>query len=307
MSEQEEKFDFDECFERLTTNKPFYWQKQLFQRIIKGDFPDICDVPTGLGKTSVLAIWILALAETINEKNRPIPLRLAYVVDRRVIVDQSTEEAETIIKKMEEAETAEKNPIKKLAQRIRQSTFTQDGPLIALSSLRGQKAEDREWCLDPSRPAIIIGTVDMIGSRLLFSAYGRVGRNHKSLQAGLLGQDTLVIIDEAHLSPAFVQTMKEIKKAIHQYELIRPFYMMQLSATIPSTVNDDSSTPPGAGSEQIIEKRINFKDKESFLDFDLQEENKNPEAKKRLNAKKNLEWLFFEWISSEAKKQKKEI
>jgi len=70
-----------------------------------------------------------------------------------------------------------------------------DEPL-AISTLRGQFADNREWSADPSRPAVICGTVDMIGSRLLFSGYG-VGFKSRPLHAGFLGQDALLIHDEA--------------------------------------------------------------------------------------------------------------
>jgi CRISPR-associated endonuclease/helicase Cas3 len=45
-------------------------------------------LPTGLGKTSIIAIWLIALT------NRPevTPRRLVYVVNRRTVVDQTTTE-----------------------------------------------------------------------------------------------------------------------------------------------------------------------------------------------------------------------
>jgi len=42
---------------------------------------------------------------------------------------------------------------------------------LAISTLRGEFADNGEWRIDPARPAVIVGTVDMIGSRLLFSGY----------------------------------------------------------------------------------------------------------------------------------------
>src|SRR5262249_21972179 len=44
--------------------------------------------------------------------------------------------------------------------------------VAAVGTLRGQFADNREWSADPARPAVNVGTVDMIGSRLLFSGYG---------------------------------------------------------------------------------------------------------------------------------------
>jgi CRISPR-associated endonuclease/helicase Cas3 len=261
-------FDFEKYFDELTGNAPFDWQSRLFQKFINGDFPDACDIPTGLGKTFVMAIWLLALACLLEKKDRKIPLRLVYVVDRRVIVDQATVEAESLLKKLTEALSDESNPLHSLAQTFRAASMKGRESLIALSTLRGQKADNREWCLDPSRPAIIIGTVDMIGSRLLFFGYGKVGINHRSLQAGLLGQDTFVVIDEAHLSPVFVSTLLDIKRAINQTSSLRPFHVMSLSATLSG---------PGKN-----------------LAIDEQKEFQNEKARLRLNAKKQIEFLPFD-------------
>ncbi len=282
------EIDFIGCFQKLTDNKPFHWQQEMYKRFLDNDLPDKCDVPTGLGKTSSIAIWLLALGEALIKKQKPrrIPLRLIYVVDRRVIVDQSTDEVMRVVERLTEAEKeadTNKNPLSKIAVAIRNAAFVKDGPLVSISTLRGQMAENREWCLDPSRPAIIIGTVDMVGSRLLFSAYGGVGRSHKSLQAGLLATDSLILIDEAHLSPSFVETVNDIKKVVNEHpDLVSPLKVIPLSATIPSKESD----------EQASEKSL----------FNKEEELKNDIAKARLTAEKKIELIH---IAPTEKKNKK--
>jgi CRISPR-associated endonuclease/helicase Cas3 len=271
--------NFRDGFKHLTEYDPFDWQERLFQKFLNGDFPDACDVPTGLGKTSVMAIWLIALGHLLKEKDRKIPLRLVYVVDRRVIVDQATDEAEKLWKALRQALSDTSSPLHPLAQTLREGSMKGNESLIALSTLRGQKADNREWCLDPSRPAIIVGTVDMIGSRLLFSGYGKVGINHRSLQAGLLGQDTLVVIDEAHLSPVFVATLLDIKQAVQRTHSLRPFHVMSLSATLG-----------GHGSK--------------ILALDERRELQNEQARLRLNAKKQIEFLPFNQ-TAKAKEGKK--
>lgn len=273
-------FDFRDYFKNLTEYDPFDWQERLFQKFLCGDFPDACDVPTGLGKTSVITIWLVALGCLLRDKDRKLPLRLVYVVDRRVIVDQATDEAERLLEKLTEGAKDVSSPLYALAQTFREASMRGNESLIALSTLRGQKADNREWCLDPSRPAIIIGTVDMIGSRLLFSGYGKVGINHRSLQAGLLGQDTLVVIDEAHLSPVFVSTLLEIEQAIHQTVPLRPFHVISLSATLSGTGK--------------------------VLAIDEQKELQNEQARLRLNAKKQIEFLPFNQ-TAKAKEGKKAL
>lgn len=261
-------FDFRDCFSALTDNVPFDWQERLFHKFLAGEFPDACDIPTGLGKTHVMTIWLIALGCWLKQPVRKIPLRLVYVVDRRVIVDQATDEAEKLQKKLAEALAEETNPLHALAQTIREASMKGGESVLALSTLRGQRADNREWCLDPSRPAIIVGTVDMIGSRLLFSGYGKVGINHRSMQAGLLGQDSLIVIDEAHLSPCFVNTQRDIQNFVQQGQSLRPFHILTLSATHSGTGNT--------------------------LELNEEKECQNEIANRRLNARKHIEWLRFD-------------
>jgi len=113
---------------------------------------------------------------------------------------------------------------------------------LAISTLRGQFADNGEWCADPARPAIVVGTIDMIGSRLLFSGYG-IGRSRKPLHAGFLGQDTLLVHDEAHLEPAFQELLVAIQK--EQLEgrtrYRHPLRVMELTATSRNIANTDES------------------------------------------------------------------
>jgi CRISPR-associated endonuclease/helicase Cas3 len=113
-----------------------------------------------------------------------------------------------------------------------------DEPPLALSTLRGQFADNREWSKDPARPAVIAGTVDMIGSRLLFSGYG-IGYKAKPLHAGFLGQDVLLVYDEAHLEPAFQSLLVRIQKEQERCKEFRSFRVLELSAT--SRERQDSS------------------------------------------------------------------
>ena len=260
--------NFRELFQQLTDHDPFNWQEKLFEKFITGEFPDACDIPTGLGKTHVMTIWLIALAWWLKQPVRKLPLRLVYVVDRRVIVDQATDEAMNLQGRLMKALADETNPLHELALTFRDASMKGGESVLALSTLRGQKADNREWCLDPSRPAIIIGTVDMIGSRQLFSGYGKVGINHRSLQAGLLGQDSLVVIDEAHLSPCFVETQNDIQRFVQQSSLLRPFHVMSLSATLSGTGKT--------------------------LTIDEEQECQNETAKLRLTASKHIEWLTFD-------------
>lgn len=210
---------FEDDFTLLTGNAPFPWQRVLYERFVGGDFPEVCDLPTGLGKTSVIALWVLALVE-----NPKLPRRLVYVVNRRTVVDQSTAEAERLRSQLV---TPEARHLRDALDAL--GAVTAKHPL-AISTLRGEFADNGAWRRDPSRPAIIVGTVDMIGSRLLFSGYG-CGFRSRPLHAGFLGQDALLVHDEAHLEPAFQSLLTAIADEQRRSSEPRPLKVLALSAT----------------------------------------------------------------------------
>jgi len=197
---------FNDQFEALSGFAPYQWQCDLFRSLLSGEFPSLA-IPTGLGKTSVMFVWLLALAEQMRSGSAvSLPRRLVYVVDRRTVVDQSTDVA------MKIRDWLVDNPGSELARTLtKMSVLGRQGrPPLAISTLRGELADNGAWRVDPTRPAIIVGTVDMIGSRLLFSGYGD-GKSRRPMHAGLLGQDALLIHDEAHLSPAFGHLCRQIQ------------------------------------------------------------------------------------------------
>lgn len=176
---------------------PFPWQERLLATFIAEDepLPTAIDLPTGLGKTSTMAIWLVA--RMLGHGKTKLPRRLVYIVDRRAVVDQATIEAERLCTWVEQTEG------------VSQALGVLDGASLPVSTLRGQHIDNRKWLARPDQPAIIVGTVDMIGSRLLFAGYG-VSRKMRPYHAGLLGHDTLFLLDEAHLVPPFEQLLRAV-------------------------------------------------------------------------------------------------
>ncbi len=190
-------FDFNDAFRELTGHTHFPWQRRLFDDwLARGSLPSAVDIPTGLGKTAVMAIWLLARAA-----GAALPRRLVYVVDRRTVVDQATEYAELIRGALHGAERLE--PVRR--------GLCLDGMPLAISTLRGRYVDNREWMADPAAPAIVIGTVDMVGSRLLFEGYG-LSQRMRPYAAGLMGCDSLVMLDEAHLAHPFERLLRTIER-----------------------------------------------------------------------------------------------
>lgn len=224
-----ETIDFPTAFRALTGNDPFPWQRALYERFVRDDIPASCNLPTGMGKTSVIAVWLIA---RVNAPDK-MPRRLVYVVNRRTVVDQTTDEVE------------------KYRRNLAAAGITEP---LAISTLRGQFADNREWSADPSRPAVICGTVDMIGSRLLFSGYG-CGFKTRPLHAGFLGQDSLLVHDEAHLEPAFQELVLAIEKEQRRCNDFRPMRVMELTAT-SRTGGEVFGLTDSDRMNEIVQKRI---------------------------------------------------
>lgn len=223
---------FDRAFEALTDHSPLRWQRRLFNRLYAGKIPHTCDIPTGLGKTSVIPIWIIALSKQAEEGNITLPRRLAYIINRRTVVDQATTVVEQVRERLMCPEgrdwSIHETSLQSIASSLRD--LTSEPPLLAVSTLRGELADNEEWKQDPARAAIIVGTIDMIGSKLLFSGYGD-GQYHRVHHAGLIGQDALLVHDEAHLTPAFSDLLRGIAKEQRRDAESRPICVMELSAT----------------------------------------------------------------------------
>lgn len=227
--------DFQYYFTMIGGNDPFPWQEKLFHEFINMDFRPSCPVPTGLGKTSIISIWLLALAHHAhNGSLNGFPRRLAYVVNRRTVVDQATEEA----KKIRDA-LVSKPELQEIVAALESLHSQIAAEPLAISTLRGQFADNAEWRNDPARPAVVVGTVDMIGSRLLFSGYG-CGFKSRPLHAGFLGQDTLLVHDEAHLEPAFQGLATAITAEQLRRHDLSPMRVMELTATTRTEANGEA-------------------------------------------------------------------
>jgi len=198
-------------FQALTGYAPYPWQQQVFDKLVRGEVPSNLNLPTGSGKTSVIPVWLLAFI-----KNPALPRRIVYVVDRRSVVDQATAVVEKMVLQLSPE-----------VQNALKAYTLENEAVLGVSTLRGEFVDNGEWSKLPFRPAVLVGTVDMVGSRLLFSGYGD-GAYSRSKHAGLLGNDTVVIFDECHLVPAFETLLRNIGNAGGK---LKPFFAMTMSAT----------------------------------------------------------------------------
>lgn len=225
--------------------EPFPWQESLLAEMLRGAIPRALDIPTGLGKTATMAIWLVARA-----CGAKLPRRLVYVVDRRAVVDQATDIAVGL------REFVDGDPD------IKRTLGLSENQPLPVSTLRGHLVDNRAWLDDPAAPAIVVGTVDMIGSRLLFEGYG-VSRRMRPYHAGFLGADTLVVLDEAHLLPPFEHLLRSIEtdpelgaRDEASRKSVPPFRLMTLSATGRTRSDSVLGLTEEDLEHQVVRKRL---------------------------------------------------
>ena len=151
-------------FERLTGSTPHAWQDDL------GSDPVCKDrtirIPTGFGKTAgVVLPW---LYRRVVQKDARWPLRLVFCLPMRVLVEQTEE--------------------------VIRSWLAATSDQAKLHVLMGGIEAER-WELEPEKPAILLGTQDMLLSRAFNRGYGSA-RARWPMSFGLLHQDALWVLDE---------------------------------------------------------------------------------------------------------------
>jgi CRISPR-associated endonuclease/helicase Cas3 len=185
-------------FRAVHGQEPFPWQVRAAEQLARRATMAVT-VPTGLGKSALVdaAVWAAAQGGW---------RRIAFVVDRRIVVDAVYERARRIAGVLDELRSdLRRDPapseLATLASRVGE---------IQVVRLRGGVFGDDDWVLYPERLTIALTTVDQLGSRLLFRGYG-VSPRRWPMHAGFFAADSLVVVDEAHLCGPFLQTLAALR------------------------------------------------------------------------------------------------
>ena len=163
----------------------------------------LINVPTGLGKTAAVALaWLWNRVLISNEEQRnKWPRRLVYCLPMRTLVEQTRDSVHTWLQNLN----------KRFGDRDAEQLawLAKNSPVI----LMGDEEDDpqkKEWDLYPEKPAILIGTQDMLLSRALNRGYG-MSRYRWPIQFGLLNNDCLWVMDEVQLMGPGVATACQLE------------------------------------------------------------------------------------------------
>lgn len=240
--------------------KPYPYQ----ERLATEPWPDLLDVPTGLGKTAAIVLaWLYKQCIGCDVDT---PRRLVYCLPMRVLVEQT--------------EASVRNWLDRLALADR----------VGVHLLMGG-ADDilkATWAETPEKPAILIGTQDMLLSRALMRGYG-MSRYQWPVHFAQLHSDALWVFDEVQLMGPALATSAQLDAFRQFWPLAAGSRSLWTSATLKA---DWLSTVDMK--QHIVDFRraaLNDDDRSS------------PEVHQRENARKVLEIATVRLDKDNAKKK----
>lgn len=171
--------EYANWFQQITGFPPHPWQERLAAEADPSS--RIIRIPTGMGKSAgTLLAW---LYHRVVRDDARWPRRLAFVLPMRTLADQVARDARHWV------EAARAN--------------------LRVHLLMGGVEAER-WVGEIERPAILIGTQDMLLSRALNRGYGSA-RGLWPMEFGALHHDTLWIFDEIQLMGVGLATSTQLQ------------------------------------------------------------------------------------------------
>ncbi|MGH8611496.1 MAG: type I-G CRISPR-associated helicase/endonuclease Cas3g, partial [Gammaproteobacteria bacterium] len=211
---------------------PFPYQ----QRLALEDWPELLDVPTGLGKTAAVTLawaWKRGLRTDGNRESEPAPAtprRLVWCLPMRVLVEQTAENARKWLRNL--------------------GHFGSAGEArVSVHLLMGGAEDLKPWAEWPEDEMVLIGTQDMLLSRALMRGYG-MSRYQWPVHFAWLHNDAMWVFDEVQLMGPGLVTSAQLDAFRRDLELASNSRSLWVSATLKAewlkTVDFDpaSLNPP---------------------------------------------------------------
>jgi len=195
---------FAEFFQTATGCAPYPYQTRLAEA---SGWPELLEAPTGSGKTEAIVLaWLWRRRHGSEIMRASMPRRLAYVLPMRVLVEQTEERVRRWMK-----------------------VLGLDAQ-IGVHLLMGGET-DNDWDLYPEREAVLIGTQDMLLSRVLNRGYS-LSRSRWPMPYGLLNNDCLWVYDEVQLMGSGLATSAQMAAFRERFHTWGSVPSLWVSATL---------------------------------------------------------------------------
>lgn len=192
------------------SRRPYAYQRRLALEA----WPSALIAPTGLGKTAAVVLgWLWQW----RMQPETTPRRLVLCLPMRTLVEQTESEVRRWLDKLGAAtDNALPHP--------------QDGVAVLMGGGE-RETPPPAWTRHPERPAILIGTQDMLLSRALMRGYG-MSRFRWPVDFALLHSDAQWVFDEVQAMGAGLATSAQLDGLRQALKAPRPARSLWLSATL---------------------------------------------------------------------------
>jgi len=176
-------------------------------------FPELLDIPTGLGKTAAVVLAWLWRRRFADEKiKNQTPRRLVYCLPMRVLVEQTHRNIELWLTNL--------------------GQLGQSGAgKVSVHLLMGGEPDMKSWAEYPEEDIILIGTQDMLLSRALMRGYG-MSRYQWPIHFAFLHNDAQWVFDEVQLMGAGLTTSAQMEAFRRRFNCARTCRSLWVSATL---------------------------------------------------------------------------
>ncbi len=219
-------------------------------------------VPTGLGKTAAAVLaWLWNRLRSLQSSHRDSktqtqlptwPRRLVYCLPMRALVEQTADQVTQWLQNLRTAAVSREldlteqalsellwlagsdglgeSQVSSLRSEIHFDLGKAHSPIILMGGEEVDLARC-DWDLFPEKPAILIGTQDMLLSRALNRGYG-MSRYRWPMHFALLNNDCLWVMDETQLMGVGLETSAQLDAFRAALRTVNPCVTWWMSATL---------------------------------------------------------------------------
>lgn len=187
------------------------------ERLAHEPWPDLLDVPTGMGKTAAVVLaWLWKRGwrpgARVAQTDLSTPRRLVWCLPMRVLVEQTVANIQNWLKALDlHAKCGEGK--------------------VSVNVLMGGESDLKSWAEYPEEDMILVGTQDMLLSRALMRGYG-MSRYQWPVHFAWLHNDAFWVFDEVQLMGPGLPTSAQLEAFRRGLPLASTSRSLWVSATL---------------------------------------------------------------------------